>query len=69
MDKLRQKFPTFSLLDESEKFVWLLSQEDCEVIKYQMGYQFQFQFNEKTKKNTETITACNRPEKGITGIF
>ena len=32
INKITQKFPRFSLLDESEKFVWILSQDDSEAI-------------------------------------
>ena len=30
MNKLTQKFPNFALIDESEQFVWMMSQDDSE---------------------------------------
>ena len=40
MNKLTQKFPNLALFDESEQFVWMVSQDDSESIKYVSNFIF-----------------------------
>ena len=52
MNKLTQKFPNFALFDESEQFVWMMSQDDSKSIKYVSN--FIFSSMKKTQESTGT---------------
>ena len=64
LDKITQKFPKFSLLDESQKFVWILSQDDSEAIHWVSN--FIFSAMKKTQKKSRII-AHHKSEK-VTGL-
>ena len=53
IDQITQKFPRFLLLDESEKFVWILSQDDSEAIHWVSN--FIFSAMKKRRKTLELL--------------
>ena len=50
IDKIAQQFPEFSSLDENEKFVWMLRQDDTDSIKWVNNFIFS-----SMKKQRKTI--------------
>ena len=51
--KIAQQFPGFSSSDENEKFVWILSQEDTDSIKWVNNFIFN---SMKKQRNTDELS-------------
>ena len=61
IDKIAQKFPGFSSLDENEKFVWMLSQDDKDSIKWVSNVIFNSM--KKQRKAIELLLLMNKKKR------